>query len=89
MVLHTINKSSAWIKCNGLINESDIVVLIEDGVYLGLDRLIELNMNNTFALQADTVARGIVEKLPQSIRQISYARFVNLTVTADKVCAWF
>jgi tRNA 2-thiouridine synthesizing protein B len=84
MILHTVNKTSALAKCQNLMAADDIMLLIEDGVYLALQ-----GVNKGFALKADVEARGIADRMPEGIRIIDYAGFVNLTAEADKVCAWF
>ena len=84
MILHTINKPSAWKEISGLIDENDSLVLLEDGVYLALSEI-----NQGYAIRADVEARGLLKKLPQGIELIDYKQFVRLCVTADKTCAWF
>ena len=39
MILHTVNKPAAWVKCSDLIGPHDEIVLLEDGVYLGLTKI--------------------------------------------------
>ena len=84
MILHTINKSSAWADSFGLINENDCLVMLEDGVYLALSEV-----NYGFAIRADVEARGLLKKTPKSVELIDYDEFVRLCVRADKICAWF
>ena len=84
MILHTLNKTSALAKCSNLIAEDDLMLLMEDGVYLALQ-----GVDEGFALKADVEARGIADRMPEGIRVIDYDGFVSLTAEADKVCAWF
>ena len=85
MILHTINKPEKLLSCTELIEDSDLVLLIEDGVYLANDSIPGV----VHALRTDVLARGfkILEK--QKIKLIDYKQFVELTCRAEKVCAWF
>jgi tRNA 2-thiouridine synthesizing protein B len=85
MILHTINKVSALELCNDLIAEGDKVVLLEDGVYLGLQPLPFL----VFAIRIDVDARGLGGRLTEQTESIDYNDFVRLCSEADKVCSWF
>ncbi|MBT4491983.1 MAG: sulfurtransferase complex subunit TusB [Gammaproteobacteria bacterium] len=84
MILHTVNKPAAWNKCEGLIDTSDVVLLLEDGVYLALE-----SDTQCFAISADIDARGLRGKIKDNVSLIDYDQFVELTLRADKVCAWF
>ena len=84
MILHTINKPAALAQCEALIAEGDAVVLIEDGVYLALQSL----PFPVRVMDGDAEARGITAKLNRD-QMINYAGLVDLSVQADKICAWF
>lgn len=84
MILHTINKPSAWQKCDGLVRDSDEVLLLEDGVFLALEKDLEC-----VAIAADIEARGLKGRLGSNVRLINFEEFVRLAVAAEKVCAWF
>ena len=85
MILHTINKPEKLLSCTELIEDSDLVLLMEDGVYLANDLIPGV----VHALRTDVLARGfrILEK--QKIKLIDFKEFVELTCRADKICAWF
>ena len=85
MILHTINKPEKLVSCTELIEDSDLVLLIEDGVYLANDPIPGV----VHALRADVVARGFKILEGQKIKLIDYKEFVELTCRAEKVCAWF
>ena len=85
MIVHTINKVSALGLCNNLIAEDDKVVLLEDGVYLGLQPLPFL----VFAIRFVVDARGLGGLLAAQTESIDYSDFVRLCAEADKVCSWF
>jgi tRNA 2-thiouridine synthesizing protein B len=85
MIVHTINKVSALGLCNNLIAEGDKVVLLEDGVYLGLQSLPFL----VSAIRFDVEARGLGGLLTAQTESIDYSDFVRLCIEADKVCSWF
>ena len=84
MILHTINKPSAWAEASNLINENDVLVMLENGVYLGLKEI-----NQGYAIRADAEARGLLKRLRDGIELIDYGEFVRLCARADKICAWF
>ena len=85
MILHTINKPEKLLSCIELIENSDLVLLMEDGVYLANDPIPGV----VHALRADVVARGFKILEEQKIELIDYKEFVELTCRAEKVCAWF
>ena len=85
MILHTINKVSALELCKDLIAKGDKIVLLEDGVYLGLQTL----PFDVSAIRYDVQARGLVERLAGHTESIDYSDFVRLCTEADKVCSWF
>ena len=85
MIVHTINKVSALSLCSNLIAEGDQVVLLEDGVCIGLQPLPFL----VFAIRVDVDARGLSGRLTEQIESIDYSDFVSLCGKADKICSWF
>ena len=85
MILHTINKPDGLLGCMELIEDTDLVLLIEDGVYLANDRI----PGAVHALRTDVLARGFKILERQQIKLIDYKEFVELTCRADKICAWF
>ena len=85
MILHTINKPEKLLSCIELIENSDSVLLMEDGVYLANDPIPGV----VHALRTDVVARGFKILEGQKIKLIDYKEFVELTCRAEKVCAWF
>ncbi len=84
MILHTINKASALVLCEHLIEADDYVVLMEEGVYLMSQPL----PGRIHAISTDVIARGLTELVGHT-PQIDYDALVELSVTADKVCNWF
>lgn len=98
MILHTVNKSpyanKTLLSCLKAANDSDTLLLIEDGVYAALkggeySDLVESAGPRILALAADLEARGLMDKLLNSVATVDYAGFVELTVTHDKVVSWF
>ena len=84
MILHTINKPSALALCEHLIADDDLVILIEEGVYLASGTL----PGRCYALEMDVLARGLADSISNT-RLIDYDTFVELSTEAAKVCAWF
>jgi len=98
MILHTVNKSpyadKTLLSCLKAANDSDTVLLIEDGVYGALkggeySDLVESAGPSIVALAPDLQARGLLDKLISSVTTVDYAGFVELTSTHDKVVSWF
>ena len=85
MILHTINKVAGLALCQHLIAAGDKVVLLEDGVYLGLQPLAF----SIYAIRLDVEARGLVGRPKEPVELIDYSDFVSLCTEADKVCSWF
>ncbi len=85
MILHTINKVAGLALCQHLIAADDKVVLLEDGVYLGLQPL----PFSICAIRLDVEARGLVGRLKEPVELIDYSDFVSLCTEADKICSWF
>jgi len=84
MILHTINKPSALSLCEHLIRDEDLVVLIEEGVYLAGRKL----PGQVSVIGSDMTARGVGD-MAKEIERIDYADFVALCASADKICNWF
>ena len=98
MILHTVNKSPYADKtlqsCLKAASDSDTLLLIEDGVYGALEGaeysdLVESAGPRILALAPDLEARGISDRLLDSVTTVDYAGFVELTTTHDKVVSWF
>ncbi len=83
MILHTVNSRQALAKCLSLLHDDDIVVLIEDGVFLGNETF----PGKRYLVDIDADARGVVT--PNNDQRIDHARFVALCTEAEKVCSWF
>ncbi len=96
-MLHTVNKSpfqnSALENCLRLARDSDVILLLEDGVYAAAagtvkSSLIEqaVKRHAVYAIEADLKARGL-DKLVKEVRVASYGDFVDL-VEKHPVHAW-
>ncbi len=57
-----------------------IVVLLQDGVHLGLDELPGPGLR-LYALAADVIQRGLADRLPAGVELIDVGRLVDLIVT--------
>lgn len=98
MILHTVNKSPYANKtlqsCLKAASDQDALLLIEDGVYGALKDgdyadLVESAGLRILALAPDLEARGLSDRLLNSVETVDYAGFVELTTTHDKVVSWF
>ncbi len=84
--LHLVNKAAAWRDCEPLLSSEDAVLLIEDGVYAA--RQAAGASADIQALEPDIRARGLIGRLPDRVRAVSFADFVNLVVSYDRVVTW-
>lgn len=98
MNLHILNKTPQYTDLlQRMLNASsvgDLIILIEDGVYHGLDAhfpRLEAHSKElkVFALENDIAARGLNDKMSISIDIVSYQQFVQLSAKADKTVSWF
>jgi tRNA 2-thiouridine synthesizing protein B len=98
-MLHTVNKSplerNALDSCLRHAAPGDVILLIEDGVYGALrgatftPRINQaLQSLRVYALRPDVEARGIGEKLLESVALVDYGGFVELTVANSPIMAW-
>lgn len=96
--LHTVNKSpfetGALLSCLNHCKPGDAVILIEDGVYGGLEassiagRIRAAADVAVFALEGDIKARGIAGKLMPEVEIVGYEGFVDLVVDHSVTQAW-
>ncbi|AOM42042.1 sulfurtransferase complex subunit TusB [Xenorhabdus hominickii] len=95
-MLYTVSRSPYQDDFNamlGLISDTDDVLLIQNGVLLGINEnryLIELLRTGAgiYALEADIAARGLIEQISNRVQVIDYKGFVNLTVKHKQNFAW-
>ncbi len=95
MILHTVNKSPlqhrALGSCLQFIGSDDGLVLLEDGVYAaitGVDCGLDRVEGPVFAIAADVSARGLQDRLDETVTVIDYGRFVELCTQFDTIKAW-
>ena len=91
MTLHLIQKSpfatSALKDCLNVINEQDIILLMQDGVYSCQSPQLKTN-NRILALQDDLDARGI-QINGDCIEAISYDDFVTFCTQCKNTISWY
>lgn len=91
--LHTLNTSpsdSATLDhCLSALSDKDVLLLIEDGVYLALPahRHRLPDTIKVHALAVDLEARGV--EAPEKIISVTDPEFVNLTLSCERVVSWF
>ncbi|MCY4265760.1 MAG: sulfurtransferase complex subunit TusB [Gammaproteobacteria bacterium] len=93
-ILFTISKPPALgllESCQSIIEGSDALLLLEDGVYYSLreDLICPLGRIPIYCLEEDLLARGLAEKTFELIQQVNYERFVKLCTEYSKVVSWF
>jgi len=98
MTLHIINKSpydSASVReCLAILDQSDTVVLIENGVYAALNNsptqlLLVNKCHRIFAIEDDVQARGLSTKISDDFQRIDYLGFVELCAENSPIQSWF
>lgn len=93
MILHHIQSSptqSAALKlCLRYINSADSILLSSNAVNCLLNKEWQSRLSgyNILVLEDDVIARGLQARL-STFRMISYADFVALTLTHNKVISW-
>ena len=94
--LHTVNQSpfehGALAQCLCYAQESDAILLLENGVYAALNTqpLAEKLMGkHCYAIEADINARGLSNKLATNIQLIDFTDFVRLSVQYKRVQSWY
>ncbi len=98
--LHTVNKSpfstQALISCLNHAKAGDAVLMIEDGVYGGLNGtgMSEIvtefgNSVTLYVLAPDLAARGIdTKRLIDGVEGVDYTGFVELVAKHDRTQSW-
>jgi len=97
-MLHTVNKSiferNSLQSCVNTIDDSSVILLIEDGVISAANNtkssvLADLAAEGrVYALQGDVDARGISSKLADNIKLVDYEGFVDLVVEHGTAVSW-
>lgn len=94
MSLHVINKTDSrlWSTCLGALSDDDALLLIEDAVFAAVpgycDAVRILPSVQVLALADDLAVRGISDRIPPGVRQVSWRDFVALSLQHDKVVSW-
>ncbi len=98
--LHTVNKSpfasNSLVSCIGHCRDGDAVLMIEDGVYGGLDGTqvadavaARVGAVSIYVLSPDADARGLAaERMLQGIQGVDYDGFVDLVAEHDRTQSW-
>lgn len=98
MILHTLNQTTdkPLNDCLNTIASGDSLLLIENGVYNGIQASEQLkrlaNLTDEiylYALKTDCDARGISTLLFSGIALIDYAGFVKLCTEHKQVISWY
>ncbi|SMN01500.1 tRNA 5-methylaminomethyl-2-thiouridine synthase TusB [uncultured Candidatus Thioglobus sp.] len=98
-MLHTVNKSSfernSLQSCLNTMDDTSVVLLIEDGVISAADNAKNTSMladlasqGRVYALQGDVEARGISSKVIEGIQLVDYTGFVDLVVEHGTAVSW-
>ncbi len=96
-ILHTVNQSpfthSALQQCLCYAQESDSILLLENGVYGALLKhslADKLSGKKCYAIEADLKARGLLgQELTPHIELIDFIYFVELTTQHKLVQSWY
>ena len=82
--LHLINNPAALESCLDVASEADSLLLIEDGVYGATTDVARSLM----AVASDVEARGLKERIPDTVETVSFDRFVALVETHKPIVTW-
>ena len=94
-ILYTLSKSPTHKQldsCSRYLDNGDALLFIQDGVYHCVDENLLANLDSKFplyALKEDIAARGLGDKILESLEPVSYRKFVELCTQYDKVVSWF
>ena len=95
MILHTVNKSphrSTLLQdCLSVCKTPASVLLIEDGVYgaaVATEGIAKQGIT-FYALEADILARGLLDKIHQNVSIVDDAGFVELVTQHSAVQSWY
>ena len=98
--LHTVNKSpfstQTLLSCLNHAMDGDAVLMIEDGVYGGLDgtRIADVvaarvRAVSIYVLSPDADARGLAaERMLPGVQGVDYNGFVDLVAEHDRTQSW-
>ncbi len=99
MLLHTVNKSpdshTVLQSCLRCAAANSHVLLMEDAVYAGVagtqgaELLAARTDLHYYALREDAAARGVLEKISDTVQLVDYAGFVRLSVDCHAVHSWY
>lgn len=98
MVLHTVCQSpyqhSALKQCLTFISAPATLLLIEEGVYAATNAAAPYLQPlpagiDVYALEADLLARGLSTQINPRIKVIADRGFVELSVTCERMQAWY
>ena len=98
MILHTVNKLSAFDDCLALLPAGGAVLLFEDAVAAAVETQANRKrlasrpaLPKLYVLDADLAARGLARgaALMPEFETLGYREFVALCVRAQRVQSWF
>ena len=90
-MLHIIKTPNALQELCTIYQNGDQVLLIEDSVYAANAHhpmFTILKSMDVLALEADTQARGVFNRISPSITMVDYVGFVNLTAQHTSSLTW-
>ncbi|MDX7992708.1 sulfurtransferase complex subunit TusB [Xenorhabdus sp. Reich] len=95
-MLYTVSRSPYHDDFNailGLVSDADDVLLIQNGVLLGINdnhylKALIRSGAGIYVLKEDLDARGLSEQTSNSVQVIDYNDFVGLTVKHQQNFAW-
>jgi tRNA 2-thiouridine synthesizing protein B len=85
-VLHLVNRPAALADCLRMAAEEDAILLLENGVYGGVDGIAPARP--VHALAVDVAARGLSDRLGPAVSVVDDAGFVALVERHTPVVTW-
>ncbi|WP_019275014.1 sulfurtransferase complex subunit TusB [Vibrio coralliilyticus] len=90
-MLHIVKSVAALEDVVKVYADGDVLLLIEDAVYAvnPQHKIYPLIKGfNTFVLQSDLAARGVLNRTSPSIKMVDYEGFVDLTSEQENSLTW-
>jgi len=88
--LHLIKTENGFNKAQSFISTDDKLLLIEESVYLGIEKPSSIQKENIFLLLEDLDLRGLLDLIEKyNFNIVRYKDMVDMVVEAQKTITWF
>ncbi|MFT6835570.1 MAG: sulfur relay protein TusB/DsrH [Francisellaceae bacterium] len=88
--LHLIKTENGFNKAQNFVSKGDELLLIEESVYLGIEKPSSIQKENIFLLLEDLDLRGLLDLIEKyNFNIVSYQDMVKIVAEAQKTITWF